>query len=109
METPGTKALAIEIALASVIVALTCGPAVASAPGTERPAQGPGRTLADPCQAGTFDQRQYDLEQPDARQQELEQPNSQRIDGPGDDQRQYDLEQPDQQQQDLERPRYDYD
>jgi hypothetical protein len=108
METPGTKALATDIALAAVIVVLTGGPAVSSAP-TRRPAPDLDRHLTALCQAGTFEQRQYDLEQPDQRQQDLERPNSQRIDGAGDDQRQYDLEQPDQQQQDLERPRYDYD
>jgi hypothetical protein len=101
------RALAVAIALASVVVALAGGPALSSAPGTPRRLDRQ-RNRIELCQ-GTFDQQQYDLEHPDQRQQELEQPNSQRLDSDTDDFRQYDLEQPDQRQQDLERPRYDYD
>jgi len=94
---------------ASLAVALACGPALSGMRGRELPPKLRHGKRFDLCQAGTFEQRQYDLEHPDQRQKELEQPSSQRIDGKGDDQRQYDLEEPDQRQQDLERPRYDYD
>ena len=61
------------------------------------------------CQDGDLEDRQQQLEEPDAAQQRLEQPNSAIIDGQGAVQRQYDAEQPDARQQDLERPRYEYD
>jgi hypothetical protein len=92
-----------------VAIALACGPALSGVRNPQLPTDARLGNHLELAQAGTFEQRQYDLEQPDERQQQLEQPNSQRLDGPEDDQRQYDLEQPNQRQQDLERPRYDYD
>jgi hypothetical protein len=73
------KSLAVAISLACVAVALTCGSALASARGTQRPSEALQRNRIELCQQGTFEEQQSDLEQPD------------------------------QQQQDLERPRYDYD
>ena len=61
METP---AIAIAVASACVATALACGPALSVVPDTQ----------LQLCQAGTFEQRQYDLEQPDQRQQDLERP-----------------------------------
>ena len=104
------KALGVATSLACVAIALTCGPALPSTKGPQRPSHPLRSNRIELCQeAGTLEQRQYDLEHPDQRQQQLEQPNSQILDSDGDDSRQYDLEQPDQRQQDLERPRYDYD
>jgi hypothetical protein len=100
---------AIAVASTCIAIALACGPALSAVRDTQLLSGAVHQNHLQLCQAGTFEQRQYDLEQPDERQQELEQPNSQRIDGEDDDRRQYDLEQPDQRQQDLERPRYDYD
>ncbi len=103
------KQLGVEISVACLAIALTCAPAFPNAKGTQHPSPARRRIGIELCQeAGTFEQRQYGLEQPDQRQQQLEQPNSQMLDSDGDDSRQYNLEQPDQQQQDLERPRYEY-
>jgi hypothetical protein len=103
------KTFAVAVSSACIAIALACGPALSVVRDTQPCSGALHENHLELCQAGTFEQRQYDLEQPDERQQELEQPNSQRLDGEEDDRRQYELEQPDQRQQDLERPRYDYD